>query len=795
MTLPAPILDSRRFDDLVREARARIPRYTPEWTNLNDSDPGMTLVKLHAWMTETILYELNRVPDLNYVKFLDLLGIAPLAAQPARTELAFTLDKLGAATDPLSVPVPNNAKVAVDDPDLPLEVVFETDRTLMAVNAHVGAVIAHSAEEARPHALVTRYDGGITWLHSFAPFAPEPVAGNALYLGLLLRPHAKPPMDAYVDDRLPAVPLDLYVDAVQVYDTRPDGNVETGPLSAQCPTPGDPPATTRRTLWQIYTGGSEGAGQFADPIDDSGWTDLSLSGDGTLGLVRSGHLVLEVPSGATPLSPLRWDREFWEEFGQPKPPQTTEELIETLNGPLDVLPGLAAFWEQIGVEDPDDLLAFAACAESVQDTIAKIEDLPADQLHPDRLNLEDWAAVHDELAVELPQAAGDLRPLYWLRARVESAYVDGEPRPSTLRGFHLNTVPATQAVTRLDDNLGRSTGRPAQTFTLPKSPALVDPATGAPDLTLQVGDHGEVWERRADFLTSEPGDSHYLLDPTSGVITLGDGLRGRVPVAGAQVTATRFRTGGGAVGNVSAGTVSRIKGRVRHVASVTNIRPAHDGTDPEPLERVKLRAPHELRTRDRAMSAEDFTDLAMRTPGASLHKTYALARRAVDASRSLVEKDGAVTLVVLPNNEEDAPQPSEAQLRAVCRWLEPRRLVTTELHVTGPRYTWVERLAAQVTVSAGHDLAVVTEAVYAALTGHLHPIRGGSDGTGWPFGEDIYHGDLYDVMLGVDGVRRVKGLTLVLPDATATTDDVSTLAEGHLPVLTRDAIDVVSGYE
>ena len=71
MPLTPPDLDRRRFDDLVAEARQRIPRYTPEWTNFNDSDPGMTLVKLHAWMTETILFSLNQVPDLNYIAFLN----------------------------------------------------------------------------------------------------------------------------------------------------------------------------------------------------------------------------------------------------------------------------------------------------------------------------------------------------------------------------------------------------------------------------------------------------------------------------------------------------------------------------------------------------------------------------------------------------------------------------------------------------------------------------------------------------------------------------------------------------
>lgn len=810
MTLPAPRLDSRTFDDLVREARARIPRYTPEWTNLNDSDPGMTLVKLHAWLTETILYELNRVPDLNYVKFLDLLGIAPLPAAPARAELAFTLDDLGAPTDPLTVPVPRNAKVAVDDPDLPREVVFETDRSLLALNAHVGAVFAHSGEEVRPLALVTRYDGGTTWLHSFAPFDPGLAPGTAMYVALLLRPHAKPPLEAYVDDRLPAGPLDLHVDALQVYDPGPDGALVTGPLHQRCAVPGDAPTAARHVVWQLYTGDSAGVDHFADPTDDEGWTELRISSDETLGLVRSGHLVLELPAGATPLRPTSLAPEFWDAFGQPKPPQTVTELVDALeSGPLDLLPGLADLWPAMGVDDPLDLAAFAACAESVADTVAKVLSLPDGQLRPDRLSQDDWTSVDEGFAVDLPMAEGELRRLHWLRARVRSAYTEDGPRPSVLRSLTLNTAAATQAATRLDDDLGRSTGRPAQVFTLPRTPVLVDPATGAPDLVLHVGDEDTPWERRDDFFRSGPADRHYLLDPTTGRITLGDGLRGRIPVADARVRATRYRTGGGAVGNVPAGTITRIKGRIRSVSGAANVRPASGGSDAEPLEAVKLRAPHELRVRDRAVSAQDFADLALRTPGAALHTAYALARRAPapvdaagtdgagDSTSHLVEKDGAVTVVVLPRNDQDAPQPSEAQLRAVCAWLEPRRLVTTELHVVGPRYTSVARLSAHVTVRAGHDAHAVAEAVYAALMTFLHPVRGGADGSGWPFGEDVYHGELYDVMLGVDGVRRVKGLTVELADGAppAEDDDVTPLPEGHLPVLTRDALDLVVGHD
>ena len=61
----SPVLaGEKRFDDIVTEARTRIPRYTPEWTDLNDNDPGITLVQLFAWMSDMLLYRLGQVPEL-----------------------------------------------------------------------------------------------------------------------------------------------------------------------------------------------------------------------------------------------------------------------------------------------------------------------------------------------------------------------------------------------------------------------------------------------------------------------------------------------------------------------------------------------------------------------------------------------------------------------------------------------------------------------------------------------------------------------------------------------------------
>src|SRR5512142_33379 len=91
MPLPVPNLDDRHFQDLVDEAKRRIPRYCPEWTDHNVSDPGVTLIELFAWMTEQYLYRLNQVPDKNFVAFLNLIGARLAPAQPAKGDVTFTL--------------------------------------------------------------------------------------------------------------------------------------------------------------------------------------------------------------------------------------------------------------------------------------------------------------------------------------------------------------------------------------------------------------------------------------------------------------------------------------------------------------------------------------------------------------------------------------------------------------------------------------------------------------------------------------------------------------------------------
>jgi predicted phage baseplate assembly protein len=89
MSLPVTNLDDRKFQDLVDEAKRMIPQLCPEWTNHNLSDPGVALIELFAWMTETMLYRLNQAPDVFYTRMLNLLGFEQFPASAARVDLTF----------------------------------------------------------------------------------------------------------------------------------------------------------------------------------------------------------------------------------------------------------------------------------------------------------------------------------------------------------------------------------------------------------------------------------------------------------------------------------------------------------------------------------------------------------------------------------------------------------------------------------------------------------------------------------------------------------------------------------
>ncbi len=255
MPLTAPNLDDRQFTDIVAQAKTLIPRYVPEWTNFNETDPGITLVELFAWMTEMIIYRLNQVPDLNYIKFLQLIGIELQPAQPATAEVTFSV----ARPDLSTVIVPSGTQVSASGSS-GQSVIFEVDEALVCIGALLAQIQTFNGT-----GYTTQTNKNNTAGQSFYPFTETPQNGNALLLGFST-PIAFPA----------GVEINLGVSISQSGLNQPV--LQSG---ANLP----PPATL---AWEYWNG--------------TQWATLDLTSDGTRAFSQDGHILFIAPSDAEPVA-------------------------------------------------------------------------------------------------------------------------------------------------------------------------------------------------------------------------------------------------------------------------------------------------------------------------------------------------------------------------------------------------------------------------------------------------------------------------------------------------------------
>lgn len=278
MPLVAPNLDDRTFEQLLREARLRIPRYCPDWTDFNDADPGMAVVQLFAWFTELMVYRMNRVPDRSYVKFLEMLNLQPRPARPARVVVCFTPARPGDRVRPGDYPtVPARSRLEAAGDGGP--VTFETVEALDPVPYPLDAVQVFDGAEFADESGANERAGG-----SFRPFGWTPREGSAVYLGFL------PPAGDPQGHQPAAFPARV---VVQVY--RPAGAVEPPEPTRRRP----PPKPPQSVVWEYQSDRDLPPGQTratrptADPLPR--WRRLETVDDQTAAFTREGRFVFRGP--------------------------------------------------------------------------------------------------------------------------------------------------------------------------------------------------------------------------------------------------------------------------------------------------------------------------------------------------------------------------------------------------------------------------------------------------------------------------------------------------------------------
>jgi uncharacterized phage protein gp47/JayE len=387
--------------------------------------------------------------------------------------------------------------------------------------------------------------------------------------------------------------------------------------------------------------------------------------------------------------------------------------------------------------------------------------------------------------------------LYWIRARLEMGGYDHVP---CLRGVLLNSAYALHLETFQAEVLGSSEGTPHQSFGFARHPVLpgeqlwvVEKAAPlGQDLQRLQADFGEQgvqdapdrggtlvrWKRVENFFDSDAISRHYTRDVVTDEIRFGDGINGMVPPKGDRnIVAMVYQVGGGPDGNVPAAAVTVLKNKIAWLDGVTNLLPASGGAALETIDEVKRRGPHFLKSRNRAITAEDFEWLALQSTG-SVGRVKCLPSR---------QREGEVTVVVVPRVPPDHPDffkkplPTPILLNKVKAFLDERRMLTTIVHVVRPRFVELSLIIdLRRHTRVGGDR--VKRNVEAALRRYLHPLQGGREASGWPFGRNVYKADLYHVIEELEGVDFVERVRIIDAAENREVEQVK-LAEHELPFL------------
>ncbi|WP_218081930.1 putative baseplate assembly protein [Anthocerotibacter panamensis] len=677
--LPKSNLDDRTFKDLVEECILRIPRYCPEWTDYNASDPGITLIELFAWLTDQMLLRFNQVPRRNYVTFLELLGIRLMPPAPAQTEVTFYLTN----SLPEVYSIPTGTEVATERTQVDEAITFTTDRTLLIGNPELLLLLSAQIKEETPQNLRDRFTdlwnqrSNGQWVGTEqALFDEVPQAGNCFYL---------------------------------VFGDQPlEGNV----LSV--------------TFW-----GAEATTTGINPN--------------------------------TP--PRRW--EAWSGEG----------------------------WEPVLMQEGDDHTRGFSFSETQQG--------------PNPIQGAD-------VVLHMPQhwpvtTFGAAYQGRWLRCMLTEPLPSQPPYASSPRITGVatraigGTIPVSHSTTIRHEVVGTSDGIPGQSFQLQGAPILarrleeyllVTPPGGPP----------QTWREVIDFAESGPDDLHYTLDSLTGVLQFGPLVRepgqlqlktqfralngqsdmvelssqerqyGAVPPRGATLVMVGYRTGGGRQGNVQSQTLRVLKSAVPYVARVTNHGPARNGADAESLDQAVLRAPRILRTRDRAVTQEDYETLAYQGGRGAV-------ARALCLTPSKVAEAGVVRLLLVPQADPEPIQQGEglapeifalthALQEQVQTFLDERKLLGTQVILQEPEYVGVT-VQTEVSLEPAYDNPRAQQEILfslrVALYRFLNPLLGGLERQGWPFGRPVYPSDIVALLQQIPGVRYLGDVQLFRLRATGDT--------------------------
>ena len=704
MPLQIPKIDDRRYQDLLDEALNRIPVHNPEWTNFNRSDPGVTLIEVFAFMTESLLYRANLIPERNRKKFLQLLGIPLNPATSARGLVSLTNQRGLAATITLDAGLEVSAG----------EVPFRTERALDVLPVEGKVYFKRPLKEAATE--TEEY-----YRQLYASFQ-----GVDLEDEVELKLYETVPLDAAVER------------GISLGDDTIDNSIWIALLARE----NEDPKIIRQEI-----------------------ANKTLS----LGIVPALDETTQYlpPGGQT----ANKENSSWLSYKIPK-------LVEGNKLPEDTRLRNPEYRE-LPANQTTDILTEPGIVEITLPSTGELEFWE---------NLEPLELGADDFPPTLEDTKQSARLITWLRITGNETAVK-----SRFMWVGINAATVSQRTRVASEVVGAGTGEIDQVFKLSRPPIV--PGSVRVFVTRQ-GALTEEWKEIDDLLAAgsevvkpdlrqPPGARPakpksakvFTVNNESGEIRFGDGAHGQRPPLESRITVA-YDYGAGLAGNVGVGEINTAAALPAGL-KVSNPVRTWGGANSENVLDGERQIKSYLRHHERLVTVQDFKTIVLRTPGVLIGRVEVIPTFNPDFSPNEPgDAPGAVTVMVIPKydaKQPDAPVPDRTFLDTICRFLDERRLVTTEVFLRGAVYkpVWI---SVGINIVAERAVPEVREAVKKALLDFLAPLdpnfdllsaADGEKTNGWRLRKPVTAKELLAVASRVPGVMFVNDVLLAEGDAPA----------------------------
>ncbi|MEY9697568.1 putative phage baseplate assembly protein [Bradyrhizobium diazoefficiens] len=708
--VPLPNLDDRRWADLVDEGRSLIPILSPSWTDHNAHDPAIMLMELLAWIAETDIYRIDRIPDSHIRAFLAMVGVAPRPPVAARMPVVFALtDKANGA---VLLPATTLLHSAVGN--------FRLRDAIQVLPATIASVQVESDGKFRDAT------GDLQRGKPIELFGPDPKPGDSLYLGFSPGLDGGTAMSLYIGlmgDKPDAGERGRILDEIA---SRSSSCSQLTPVccgqSSSAAAHSQLPAHHSAVIvWEVQT--APGIWETIEATDAT--RSLTLSGPVTLPLPQTAA-VQRIGAVATKLAYVR---------------------ARFVSGTHDAKP--------VGLQ----ILANAAdaeqCAPVWQEwTIAPGVCAPGTPPAPGDLAWLRFQFKSEEICrLEFTSAADDAIELRVLNYQPATATAAGQLTVESLR-------------------LGIGTGAPNQTYNL-CGPEILDAGFALYSIEseqlrpwrqrnsfLASGPADCHFVLAAGSAAVHFGDGQNGRVPCEGECMIAVALQTAGAAGNLAANDKTLCLDTGQYNAELFDDPTAVAGQLH----LTNPQPASGGVDEETLTHAEGRAAQMLQVPSRAVTLQDCEVLAKQTPGTCIARAIALANHC--AALPCYGALGIVTVVIVPRLPVGRPVPSTGLLNAVSAYLSRRHVIGTRIDVMGPDYLEIAAIA-QVKVFSGQNKTAVRDAIVEGLQKFLDPLEGGPDGKGWPLGRDVYTSEVLDVIARIPGVDHVQSLQLAVPGSDA----------------------------